>query len=574
MSTIPKRVSAAVAKRVRETLSKLSEEEHGDLFPPPMEEIREITALEFELEDADAYAALIETICGVADDSQPVEQYNGTLGVTIAFVNGHQSAVGQLQWNNNLGSIYTNPGNLSGVRWCSGTLISNDLFLSAGHCFDQTGGGTRPRDNVTGATISPAEIATNMHVNFNFQVDPSGTLRTEQAFPVVALVEYRLGNLDFAIVRLGGNPGATFGQTQLSVTDAAQGDMLCIIGHPAGLPKRIEAGQALNLTGNSISYNDIDTLGGNSGSGILRATDGRIAGVHTNGGCNAAGTGANFGVRITSIIAQSPTLQALTTVRPLTSPRAPARAQVGVVSRSADKVDIFVTDQNSVIWTAAWEPAFPDWWHGWWELNGGRAAPGAPVHGVSRSTDKLDVFVIGTDSRVYTAAWEPAFTDWWHGWWQLNGGVAAPGAHVTVVSRSTDKLDVFVVGTDGRVYTAAWEPGFTDWWHGWWPIGNIRVPQGAPVHAVSRSADKLDIFVTDVNGVIQTAAWEPGFTDWWHGWWELNGGRAAPGTPVTAVSRNTDKLDVFVVGTDGRVYTAAWEPGFTDWWHGWWPIGQ
>ncbi|NGZ11763.1 MAG: peptidase M4 family protein, partial [Nitrospira sp. LK70] len=177
----------------------------------------------------------------------------------------------------------------------------------------------------------------------------------------------------------------------------------------------------------------------------------------------------------------------------LTSPRVPARSQVGVVSRSSDKLDIFVTDQNGVIFTAAWEPAFPDWWHGWWELNGGRALPGAPIHGVSRSTDKLDVFVIGTDNRVYTAAWEPAFTDWWHGWWQLNGGIAAPGAHVTVVSRNTDKLDVFVVGTDGRVYTAAWEPSFSDWWHGWWPIGDIRVPQGAPIHAVSRSADKLDI---------------------------------------------------------------------------------
>jgi hypothetical protein len=28
-----------------------------------------------------------------------------------------------------------------------------------------------------------------------------------------------------------------------------------------------------------------------------------------------------------------------------------------------------------------------------------------------------------------------------------------------------------VIGTDGRVWTAAWEPDFTDWWHGWWPIG-------------------------------------------------------------------------------------------------------
>jgi hypothetical protein len=283
--------------------------------------------------------------------------------------------------------------------------------------------------------------------------------------------------------------------------------------------------------------------------------------------------GQLYGASVRSTVAQAWRTVGIDVVG-LTSPRVPSFAQVEAVSRSTDKLDIFVTDQNGVIYTAAWEPSFPDWWHGWWELNGGRAAPGAPLHAVSRSTDKLDTFVIGTDSRVYTAAWEPSFPDWWHGWWQLNGGVAAPGAHVTVVSRNTDKLDVFVVGTDGHVYTAAWEPGFPDGWHGWWRIGDICVPPGAPISAVSRSADKLDIFVTDENGVIMTAAWEPAFTDGWHGWWKLNGGRAAPGAYVTAVSRSTDKLDVFVIGTDSRVYTAAWEPSFPDWWHGWWAIGD
>jgi V8-like Glu-specific endopeptidase len=522
----------------------------------------------------DEYSRLLETICGATDDSQAVEQYDGTLGVTTGFVAAHQSAVAQVQWNANLGTIYTNPGTVSGVRWGSGTMISDDVFLTCGHLFDQTGGGwERPRQNGTTNIISPQEIAQNMHLNFNFQVDASGNPRPEQQFPIVALLEYRLGGVDMALCRIGGNPGATFGRTRVSANDAAVSDMICIIGHPAGQRKRIEAGPTTSISGNLIRYNDIDTLGGNSGSGILRASDGQLVGVHTNGGCTSSSPGdggSNFGQRIGAVVDASPILQAMR----LTSPRVPPRAHIGVVSRSKDKLDIFVTDRNGAIFTAAWEPAFTDWWHGWWQLNGGRAAPGAPLHAVSRSKDKLDAFVIGLDNRVYTAAWEPAFTDWWHGWWQLNGGVAAPGAHVTAVSRSKDKLDAFVVGTDGRVYTAAWEPGFTDWWHGWWPIGNIRVPQGAPVHVVSRSADKLDIFVTDVNGAIMTAAWEPAFTDGFHGWWALNGGRAAPGAAVTAVSRNTDKLDVFVVGLDGRVWSAAWEPSFPDWWHGWWPIGN
>lgn len=258
-----------------------------------------------------AYADLLESICGATDDSQPVEQYDGTLGVTAAFVSARQSCVAQVQWNNDLATRYSSPGNVNGVRWGTGTMIANDLFLTAGHLFDQTGGGwTRPRDNMTGTTISPAEIATNMHLNFNFQVDPSGTLRPEVSFPIIALLEFRLGGLDYAICRIGGNPGATFGVNAVSTTDATAGAMLCIIGHPAGVPKRIEAGPALAPSGDAIRYDSIDTLGGNSGSGVLRSTDGLLVGVHTNGGCTTTG-GFNFGTRITSIRAQSPILQGL-----------------------------------------------------------------------------------------------------------------------------------------------------------------------------------------------------------------------------------------------------------------------
>jgi hypothetical protein len=257
---------------------------------------------------------------------------------------------------------------------------------------------------------------------------------------------------------------------------------------------------------------------------------------------------------------------------PILYPVLPALAEVTAVSRSTDHLDVFATDINGDTLTAAWQPDFADGWHGWGWIRSGQAAPGAPIHGVSRSADKLDIFVTGSDNHTYTAAWQPDFTDWWHGWWNLNGGVAAPGAHVTAVSRSADHLDVFVIGTDGGVYTAAWEPDFADGWHGWWRIGDVVAPQGSAVYAVSRSTDKLDIFVTDVNGAVMSAAWEPDFADGWHGWWHINGGQAAPGAPVSVVSRSADKLDIFVTGTDGGVYTAAWQPDFADGWHGWWRV--
>ena len=262
------------------------------LFPPRLDEIA--LPESGRTGAGPDYSMILESICGTTDDSQPVEQYDGSLGVTTAFVGAQQKPAVQVAWNNNLGSIYTNPGNVSGVRWGSATLISPDLVLTCGHLFDQDPNGwTVPRQNGSSNAIPPSEIATNMHINVLFQVDPSGTPRTEVSFPIVQLVEFRLGGLDMAIIRVGGNPGSTYGWTAVAPSNAAVGDMLAIIGHPAGQPKRIEAGPATQISGSTIRYNDIDTLGGNSGSGILQASTGDIVGVHTNGGCNSAGRGSN-----------------------------------------------------------------------------------------------------------------------------------------------------------------------------------------------------------------------------------------------------------------------------------------
>ncbi len=252
------------------------------------------------------FGAMIESICGVADDSQEVEQYDGTLGVTQAFVAGRQSAAAQVQWNDNLAAVFTTPGNVSGVRWGSGTMIADDIFLTCGHLFDRDSDWTLPMDNVTGAIITSAEIAQNMHLNFNFQEDAAGNMRPEQSFPITDLLEFRLGGLDMAVCRIGGNPGQTFGRTGVSIADAAVGDMIAIIGHPLGQPKRIEAGPTTTIGGDAIRYNDIDTQGGNSGSGVLRESTDNLVGVHTNGGCNPMGTGSNFGTSIGAILRESP----------------------------------------------------------------------------------------------------------------------------------------------------------------------------------------------------------------------------------------------------------------------------
>jgi V8-like Glu-specific endopeptidase len=252
---------------------------------------------------------ILESLCGASDESQPVEKYDGSLGVTKDFVGIHQQPVGQIQWNSNLPDLYTEPGTVSGERWCSGTLISDDLFLSAGHCFDSNPDGWQvPRINGTNQPISPPEIAKNMHINFNYQSDPNGNLRKEDSYPITELLEYRLNNLDYAIVRLDGKPGQKYGHATISQIDAVIGSPICIIGHPEGWPKVIEAGHISDFRDTMTGYNDLDTRGGNSGSGILASPQGTIVGVHTNGGCGEP-QGHNYGHKITALLQASSILK-------------------------------------------------------------------------------------------------------------------------------------------------------------------------------------------------------------------------------------------------------------------------
>lgn len=286
-------------------------------------------------------------------------------------------------------------------------LIGDGLFLTAGHCFDQDAGGWQlPRVNGSDDVISSEEIATNMHVNFNYQVDPSGVLRPERQFAVEELIEYRLGNLDFGILRLAGDPHLAFGTCEVATDDAQQGDAICIIGHPAGVPKRIEAGAVSGLSGTQIRYNDIDTLGGNSGSAVLRSPGGTVVGVHTNGGCTTTG-GFNFGVRISNLLAASPTLSGINA--PPAEPRwaslgAPPGGATGSPATvlAGGRLAVFVHGGGDDIWYRQQDSPGGDWsdWASVGAPPGGTT--GSPGAGVNQAGGLVAV-TRGDDGDVWVA---------------------------------------------------------------------------------------------------------------------------------------------------------------------------
>jgi len=468
------------------------------------------------------------------------------LGVSRGFVFDHQSPVGQVQWNNNLAARYTIPGNVNGVRWGTGTLISDNLFLTAGHLFDTVAGNwALPRANGTSNVIPPPEIAGNMHVNFDYQVDPSGTLRPEQQFAITELLEYRLGGLDYAIVRLAGNPGYRYGTGTISRVDARQNDMLCIIGHPAGVPKRIEAGPTTAITGDAITYGDIDTLGGNSGSGIWHSGRGTLVGVHTNGGCTNTG-GANLGVRIERLLAVSPLLRNL-----------PTSTKIGAASWGPNRVDVFSLGNDLQVFHKAltgssWYPS-PT---GWEPLGGAfRSAPTVASWGVNR----LDLFAVGMDRQMFHKAWDgsgyyPSATDWE----PLGGGFISPP---TAVAWGPNRLDVFAIGLDGAMYHKAWDG--SAWWPSqseWHALGGFFT---SPPAVEAWGPNRLDIFAIGGDGQLYHKAWSA--SGWYPsevGWQGLGGGfNSLP----SVVAWGSDRLDIFAIGRDSQMYHKAWSPA------GWYP---
>ena len=267
-------------------------------------------------------------------------------------------------------------------------------------------------------------------------------------------------------------------------------------------------------------------------------------------------------------------------VIPLTRPVNSPRAAFSAVSRSPDSVSVAAVGGDGLIYQAAWDQTRREGrWRGWWSINNGRTRPSGPISLVARSSRQLDAFVTGSDGRVYTAAWDSAhdvFDGAWRGWWPVAGGQAPPGAPVVGVSRDPNKLDVFVAADDGTVWTAAWDQNVANAaWRGWWPIPGLRTAPGGNVTAVSRAPDKLDVFAVGTDGGIYTAAWDQNVAAGaWRGWWPVAGGQAPSGAPVGGVSRDPNKLDVFVIGNDGGIWTAAWDQNVAAGvWRGWWRIG-
>ena len=150
---------------------------------------------------------------------------------------------------------------------CTGFLIDNDRMLTNEHCI-----GT--------ALVCDAAIAI-----FGYAVNEAGRLNLGEQYRCVELLSVNK-DLDFALIRLEGMPGAIWGRLELTRRLIVQDEQTFIIGHPAGEPMQVSrkgcsvtTPVAEGLGVDTDFGHKCDTLGGNSGSPVL-GHDYKVIGLH------------------------------------------------------------------------------------------------------------------------------------------------------------------------------------------------------------------------------------------------------------------------------------------------------
>jgi V8-like Glu-specific endopeptidase len=171
---------------------------------------------------------------------------------------------------------------------CSGTLVDDDLVVTAGHCFTAPG---------ADAGASGASTCQNTRFVFRFYYEAQGRLATITTADVFSCAEIitsvdRMNpdgtRQDYAVVRLDRSAAPRFTPARIARTNAParDGQSITVIGFGSGIPAKIDSGgTVVDLRGDSGDYFNVntDTFSGNSGSGVFDTATRDMVGILVRG---------------------------------------------------------------------------------------------------------------------------------------------------------------------------------------------------------------------------------------------------------------------------------------------------
>lgn len=224
-------------------------------------------------------------------------------------------------------------------------------------------------------------------------------------------------------------------------------------------------------------------------------------------------------------------------------------------------VEIFGTDSAGDTWHDGQIPSqVPNSasaaWHGWTDLQGGVASKGGTAV-VKNLNNTLEIFISSVGGDVYHN-WQMTPGGAWNGWADM-GGNGITG--LVAASNADGSLSIFGIGTNGDVWTSSQSaPGVG--WSAWSDLSGVRIAAG---FVVGQNLDgTLEICGGDSSGDVwynqQTAA------GGWSGWKELQGQVVSS---RLGIGRDLDgRLELFGLAANGDLWNAhQLVPGGA--WSGW-----
>jgi hypothetical protein len=197
------------------------------------------------------------------------------------------------------------------------------------------------------------------------------------------------------------------------------------------------------------------------------------------------------------------------------------------------------------------------------------APPYAPLGGIARDENHMDVFYVDNAGRVVDVTWDTTSGAYHASAIRPEPGAggentAPAGTAVSVFARSSDQIEAFLADRTGTALWFEWTSGT-----GWSPshaLTTARFPPGAPLTAIAHHPpDNMELFgVTNDGTVWNVWCGACDGTNWVNGPFlavpQVGGPMFRPGTQLAAMTRNLDYEDVFGVDVDGHIWRAWWVP--------------
>ncbi len=208
-------------------------------------------------------------------------------------------------------------------------------------------------------------------------------------------------------------------------------------------------------------------------------------------------------------------------------------------------------------------------WHGWDNPGGGIPASGltftTAFASCSWTNNRIDIFGIGSDHQLYHNYWSGS--GWLTPWQQLSppsGVTPAGGPGASANLAQPNRLDDYIIGTDGNCYHQYWTPST-----GWAAWQNLGHPSGVNLtgtpSATSWAPGRVDVYCKGTNSAVYRDYWTA--SSGWSGW--IAQGGTIIGDP-SSVTWGANRLDAYVVGTDDQIFHQYWNgsafvPSQTTW---------